>query len=283
MARHHARLVVELHLKQGDNEAALAAIGLVAEARVDLLGLAAEAMRALGRDAEVAVLLEERLRRQAGSLALAELALVHALATGEDPREWRQSWLGEGPDSRAALVWAARLSRDGAGAWVIDELRAAWAADPTDPDTTRVLTRVLLDMGDPHAALQVIGQTRPEGQGPSFLRAFVLTETELPDAALVEAEALLLLQPDHAPTLNLVGYTLALRGVHLERAEQLLRRAADLDPADPHVMDSLGWLLVKAGRAEEGLPWLRRALRRLPDNEVVRDHVASARAKVESE
>lgn len=70
---------------------------------------------------------------------------------------------------------------------------------------------------------------------------------------------ILVATPDHARALNALGYLLADRSDRLDEALALIRRALLVDPDNPAVIDSHGWVLYRLGRLEEALPELRRA------------------------
>src|SRR5690606_32514158 len=44
-----------------------------------------------------------------------------------------------------------------------------------------------------------------------------------------------------------------------EEAYPLIRRALELEPDDPAILDSMGWVLFKLGRAAEALPYVERS------------------------
>jgi tetratricopeptide (TPR) repeat protein len=79
------------------------------------------------------------------------------------------------------------------------------------------------------------------------------------DAAARHFLACLELQHDHAQALNYLGYMWAERGVNLAAAEELIRRALDLDPRNAAYLDSLGWVLYQQGRYHEALAPLEQA------------------------
>jgi len=54
------------------------------------------------------------------------------------------------------------------------------------------------------------------------------------------------------------------------------RKAYDLQPTHPAVVDTLGWVLVRRGRAAEGLPYLREAYTRASQVPAVQYHLAVA-------
>ena len=59
------------------------------------------------------------------------------------------------------------------------------------------------------------------------------------------------LTPDDPTVNNDLGYLWADRGVRLEEAETLIRKALAADPESSATLDSLGWVLFKQGRLEE--------------------------------
>ena len=67
-------------------------------------------------------------------------------------------------------------------------------------------------------------------------------------------------QPDTFQALNYVGYSLAEENRELDRALQLLTRADALAPDQSYIIDSLAWALFRAGKAEEALTKIRRAV-----------------------
>ncbi len=76
--------------------------------------------------------------------------------------------------------------------------------------------------------------------------------------------------PDNASALNYIGYTWAERGINLDDAERMIRRAIELRPDDGYIVDSLGWIyymralpLVEKGRVREAKPLIDQALKEL--------------------
>ncbi|WP_457653583.1 tetratricopeptide repeat protein [Rhodocaloribacter sp.] len=70
----------------------------------------------------------------------------------------------------------------------------------------------------------------------------------------------LAVDPDHAVALNNLAYSLAERGLDLDRALDLARRALDLAPENPSFMDTLGWVYLQRDDLENAEKWLGRAV-----------------------
>ena len=79
---------------------------------------------------------------------------------------------------------------------------------------------------------------------------------------------LIQLKPDNAHAYNALGYSLAERGAQLPEALKLIRRAVELSPEDPYIMDSLGWVYYRMGNFSEGLNYLNLAFAARPDPEI---------------
>lgn len=76
------------------------------------------------------------------------------------------------------------------------------------------------------------------------------------------------LQPKYAHAYNALGYTLADRNQRLPEARALIETAHKLAPADPFILDSLGWVLHRMGQNQEAVGHLQRAYDVRPDAEI---------------
>ncbi len=65
--------------------------------------------------------------------------------------------------------------------------------------------------------------------------------------------------PEDPVLANAVAYSLAEAGIELERAEALVRGALEEDPESADYLDTLGWVLCRQGRVEEGIAVLEAA------------------------
>lgn len=74
--------------------------------------------------------------------------------------------------------------------------------------------------------------------------------------------------PNHAATLNALGYTLTNHTERYKEAADLIERALALSPGDPAILDSLGWVYYKLGQLAQSEALLRQAHQAFPDPEV---------------
>ncbi|MDE1165067.1 MAG: tetratricopeptide repeat protein [Pseudomonas sp.] len=89
-----------------------------------------------------------------------------------------------------------------------------------------------------------------------------LTQMEKDLRAIIKRE------PDNAMALNALGYTLSDRTTRYAEAKALIEQAHKINPDDPAVLDSLGWVNYRLGNLNEAEALLRQALQRFPDHEV---------------
>ena len=109
---------------------------------------------------------------------------------------------------------------------------------------------------------------RPDDEAVMLGRADLLLRMDRVDDAVVQFEKAVDTYPNSANSLNALGYTLADRTRRHQEAYRLIRRALNLEPDSPAIIDSWGWVLYKVGRPNDALRELRRAYREFPDGEV---------------
>jgi tetratricopeptide (TPR) repeat protein len=81
------------------------------------------------------------------------------------------------------------------------------------------------------------------------------------------------LDPDHAPALNFLGYSLAERRERLDEALDLIQRALAVDAWDGAYLDSLGWVYFQMGLLDDARGPLERAAREYPTDPVILEHL----------
>ena len=108
----------------------------------------------------------------------------------------------------------------------------------------------------------------PENIQIRYARAMLhdsLGNTELAEEDL---RAILSSQPDNAVALNALGYILTIRTERLDEARSYIEQALALDPDNPAILDSMGWVLFRQGDTEAALEYLADAWAAYPDPEV---------------
>lgn len=88
------------------------------------------------------------------------------------------------------------------------------------------------------------------------------------------------LNPDQPLVLNYLGYSWVDQGIHLDEGLDMIRKAVTLRPDDGPIVDSLGWAYYRLGRYEEAVTELERAVELLPQDPILNDHLGDAYWKV---
>jgi tetratricopeptide (TPR) repeat protein len=86
--------------------------------------------------------------------------------------------------------------------------------------------------------------------------------------------------PDQPDVLNYLAYSWIEQGAHYERAEQMLLRAVELSAQrgdnNGHIIDSLAWVYYRTGRFAQAVEKLEEAIRLLPLDATILDHLGDA-------
>ena len=82
--------------------------------------------------------------------------------------------------------------------------------------------------------------------------------------------------PDQPMVLNYLGYSWVDKGLNLDEAFKMLRRAVELRPEDGYIVDSLGWAHFKLGQYAAAAETLERAINLKPADPVLNDHLGDA-------
>lgn len=113
----------------------------------------------------------------------------------------------------------------------------------------------------------------PDDAELHFTKGSLLDSMGRKSEAFAYLDAQLKRFPDNYQMLNYVGYTLAEENRELERALELLGKAAKQAPDKPYILDSLAWAQYRSGHLNEALETIRRAVS-LPgsDEAAIWDH-----------
>jgi tetratricopeptide (TPR) repeat protein len=84
------------------------------------------------------------------------------------------------------------------------------------------------------------------------------------------------LSPDQSIVLNYLGYSWADMGRHLPEARQMIERAAQRQPNDGAVIDSLGWVMYRQGDAKGAVTTLEHAVELEPEDSTINGHLGDA-------
>jgi tetratricopeptide (TPR) repeat protein len=96
------------------------------------------------------------------------------------------------------------------------------------------------------------------------------------DAARDAYEKLLAIAPNFAPALNNLAILYSERFAELDKAYDLAKKANEAAPSDPHMADTLGWILFKRGEYGNALRLLEESAGKLPDQPEIQFHAGMA-------
>ena len=82
--------------------------------------------------------------------------------------------------------------------------------------------------------------------------------------------------PDQPQVLNYLGYSWIDMGINLDEGFKMLRRAVELRPNDGYIVDSLGWAQYKLGHYDEAVNNLEKAVALTPADSTINDHLGDA-------
>ena len=84
------------------------------------------------------------------------------------------------------------------------------------------------------------------------------------------------LMPEQPYVLNYLGYTWIDRGENLEAGMELLQRALKQRPDDGAMTNSVGWAYYRLGKFDEAVEYLERAIQLKADDSTIVDHLGDA-------
>ena len=109
-----------------------------------------------------------------------------------------------------------------------------------------------------------------------FGRGIVLERVKNWPKAEADMKKALELSPEQPYVLNYLGYSWIDQGLHLQEGMKMLERATELRPDDGSITDSVGWAYYRLGQFEKAVEWLERATEQKGDDSTITDHLADA-------
>ncbi|MDT8449770.1 MAG: tetratricopeptide repeat protein [Wenzhouxiangellaceae bacterium] len=173
-------------------------------------------------------------------------------------------------DLRRAVLMAGRGRLDAARQVLAGVRRGG---DPETIEQAWLLEgQLLIDNGRDQATMDLYSDALVRVPGSTaLLYARAMHAVNLDQLALAEQDlrAIIQREPENAVALNALGYTLSDRTDRHREALRLIERALALEPENPAILDSMGWVLYKIGRPAQGLPYIEQAVAADPHPEIV--------------
>jgi len=86
--------------------------------------------------------------------------------------------------------------------------------------------------------------------------------------------------PDQPHVLNYLGYSWVDKGMNLDEGMRMITRAVEQRADDGYIVDSLGWANYRIGKYDEAVKQLDRAVELKPEDPTINDHLGDAYWKV---
>ncbi len=272
-------------------EAALAILGDLAKAREGRfrsVALAAEAnLRARLDPAKALAELEKKIGEakldlgadaQAGVLgALVDLLLQ--VGRAGDATQRIVGLLAKRPDSAPLLALRGRVAlAAGQGEAAAADFERALALDPNEGAALSGLALLQRAQGNLEKAIETMQKAaaaRPDNAGYAYMAARMRLDQGDRAGGRQELERVLRAHPESAAAANDLAFLLAEDASDLPLAQRHAERAVRLLPS-AETLDTLGYVKLQRGAAEEAVGLFERALSRQPDYATARYHLALA-------
>ena len=129
-------------------------------------------------------------------------------------------------------------------------------------------------------AIALLGTPQPAHWSLFYSRAIAYERAKDWPPAEADFRRALELNPEQPSVLNYLGYSLVEQRRDLDEALDMIERAVAGQPDDGYITDSLGWVLYRLERYEEALPHMLRAVELEPVDPVINDHLGDVLWKV---
>ena len=191
------------------------------------------------------------------------------------------------PKDRSILIAQALLFGENAQAdQAVSKLRALLDGSAADFEIQLDIAQVYEESkrwADAEQAIHAAEKIQPDSSGKEmtgFLLGAIFERQKKFDQAEEEFRKVLDANPRNASTLNYYGYMLADRGIRLDEATDLIKRALADDPNNAAYQDSLGWAYFKQNKLDEAEELLRQAATRESHDPTILSHLGDVYAKM---
>lgn len=183
----------------------------------------------------------------------------------------------------AAIQWAADLDALEKSDEAQKRLEDILKADPKDLEATLALGNLLrghkkfAECADVYSkAIDLIGKPEKANWTVFYFRGICFERAKQWQKAEADLKKALELFPDQPHVLNYLGYSWIDQGVNLDEGMAMIKKAVAQRPDDGYIVDSLGWAYYRIGNYEEATKELERAIGLKPEDPTINDHLGDA-------
>jgi tetratricopeptide (TPR) repeat protein len=130
------------------------------------------------------------------------------------------------------------------------------------------------------AALKLTSDANPNAWMIYYTRGMSLERNKNWDAAERDFRKALQLKPDEPSVLNYLGYSYLDRGENMKEGRKLIEQAYNKRPDDGYIIDSMGWAYFITGEYEKAVVTLEKAVESTPGDATINEHLGDAYWKV---
>jgi tetratricopeptide (TPR) repeat protein len=148
--------------------------------------------------------------------------------------------------------------------------------DPKNAAGFLAISRFYAEVGKDQQALEKLAQVlkeKPDNEPALLLTGMIYERQGTIPKARETYEKILALNPKSVLAANNLAYLYSEHGGDQQKALELAQLAGKGAPEDPHVADTLGWILYKTGNYDWALTWLQVSASKLPENPEVQYHI----------
>jgi Putative Zn-dependent protease, contains TPR repeats len=125
-------------------------------------------------------------------------------------------------------------------------------------------------------AIALLPEPKPNHWFIYYSRGITYERENQWDKAEADFRFALSLSPDQPLVLNYLGYGLVEKGIKMDEAQKMIKKAVKLRPNDAYITDSLGWVYYRLGKYQQAVPVLERAVQLKPLDPIINDHLGDA-------
>ncbi len=133
--------------------------------------------------------------------------------------------------------------------------------------------REFSEMGKVLDAAEKLSNTKEDRANVLFLRGAMYEREKKYDDAEKAFRQVLEADPANASAMNYLGYMLADQNIRLQEAQDLIKKAVNLEPNNYAFLDSLGWVYYRQNRLDDAEEQLRHSVQLMSKDPTIHDHL----------
>jgi Tfp pilus assembly protein PilF len=188
------------------------------------------------------------------------------------------------PDSKELqLALGNWYVRAGSRQQAREAFQRAAAGDPGAVDARLALAQLEISQGrwnEAQSALDQVLQLQSSNVNARLLQALLAESRRDRSTAVREYQQILSLQPDNVVALNNLAYRFATDHQEFDTALKYAQRAKEIEPDNPNVDDTLGWIFYLKGVPRSGLRYLESAVAKQQKNPTFLYHLAMVHLRI---